>query len=88
MVPRWRFFASRIFSEPRAAYATDLHPKFALRPDIQSATADIRPGKKKKKKEEEDTTGQKIMASLFHRAAIKSYTYTMSHKKEPTYFCQ
>ena len=31
MVPRWRFFASCIFSEPRAARFR-LHPKFALRP--------------------------------------------------------
>jgi len=33
MVPRWRFFASCIFSEPRAArFRSDLHLKFALRP--------------------------------------------------------
>ena len=49
-------------------HVSDLHPKFALRPphhvcrsmvDIQSATAEIRRGKKKDRKIEEETTGQK-----------------------------
>jgi len=51
------FFASCIFSEPRAAHVSDLHLKFALRhavcgsmTDIQSATAESRRGKKKKMK--------------------------------------
>jgi len=33
MVPRWRFFASCINSEPQPVqHVSDLHPKFALRP--------------------------------------------------------
>jgi len=33
MVPRWRFFASRICSEPMSSERiSDLHSKFALRP--------------------------------------------------------
>jgi len=60
----WRFFASCI-SVSHVQHVLDLHPKFALRPhrhtmcgsmvDIQSATAEIRRGKKNK----EETTGQK-----------------------------
>ena len=56
MVLRWRFLASCI-SASHVQHVSDLHPKFALKPhhvckyvDIQSATAEIRRGKKKKKK--------------------------------------
>jgi len=68
MVRTWRisgdFFASCI-SASRLQHVSDLHPKFALRPDhacgsmadIQSATAEIRRGKKKI--EQEETTGRK-----------------------------
>ena len=52
MVPRWRSFASRIFSD-RVQHISDMHSKFALRHamcgsmvDIQSPTAEIRRGKK------------------------------------------
>jgi len=39
--------------------------------DIQSATAEIRRGKKKKeRREKEETTGQKYNGPLLHRAAI------------------
>ena len=42
--------------------------------DIQSATAEIRRGKKERKKNEgrkkEETTGQKYNGPLLHRAAI------------------
>jgi len=38
--------------------------------DIQSATADIRQGKKDRKKKIEETTGQKYNGPLLHRAAI------------------
>jgi len=59
MVPRWRFLA--IFLHPafpgsRVQHISDLHLKFALRPhhvwkaDIQSATAEIRRGKKKEER--------------------------------------
>jgi len=59
-------FASCIFSEVQ--YISDLHSKFALNHimcqsmlDIQSATAEIRQGKKEKQKieEKDETTGQK-----------------------------
>ena len=58
MVCRWRFFASRICSKPRAAH---FRHAFLIRMcrsmlDIQSATAEIRRGKKDRKKQ---TTGQK-----------------------------
>jgi len=64
MVPRWRFFASflrPVFPARRVQHISDLHPKFALTPhhmcrsmvDIQSATAELRRGKKYKKKKEE-----------------------------------
>jgi len=65
MVPRWRFLR-RVFSASRVQHVLDLHPKFPLRPhdtmcgsmvDIESATAEIRQGKKQKKIEE--TTVQK-----------------------------
>jgi len=42
--------------------------------EIQSATAEIRRGKKERKKEEEETTGQKYNGvALFHRATIKIF---------------
>ena len=66
MARRWRFFASffaSCISASRVQHISDLHSKFALghvmcqsMVDIQSATAEIRPGNKKKK---EETTGQK-----------------------------
>jgi len=41
--------------------------------DIQSATAEIRRGKRRrKKKEEEETTGQKYNVRMLHRTAIKN----------------
>jgi len=65
MVPRWRFLATvlrPVFSASRVQHVSDLRLKFALghtmcgsMADIQSATAEIRRGKKKK----EETTGQK-----------------------------
>jgi len=61
MVPRWQSLATffrPIFPASRVQYVSDLHLKFSLRPqyhtmcgsmaDIQSATAEIRRGKKKK----------------------------------------
>jgi len=60
MVRRWRIFGEflgRAFPASRLKQVSDLRLKFALRPhhvwkygtvDIQSATAEIRPGKKKK----------------------------------------
>ena len=32
MVPKWRFFASCIFSQPRAQHISDMHCKFTLMP--------------------------------------------------------
>jgi len=63
MVPRWRFFdvfLRPVFAASAVQHVSDLHLKFALRPyhmdasmvDIQSATAEIRRGKKKKKMED------------------------------------
>jgi len=57
-------FLRPVFSASRVLHVSDLHPKFALRPhhvwkymaDIQSATAEIRRGKK----EEEETIRMKI----------------------------
>jgi len=62
MVRRWRIFGEFLrpaFSASRVQHVSDLHLKFALRPhhvwkygiDIQSATAEIRRGKKKKKED-------------------------------------
>jgi len=60
-------FASCIFSEPRAAHY--MHSEFALRPhhaacgsmiDIQSATAEIRRGKKESKKKDRRNHRMKI----------------------------
>jgi len=58
MVHRWRVLHP-VFSASRVQHISDLHSKFALRPqchimcgsmvDIQSATAENRQGKKKKK---------------------------------------
>jgi len=57
MVRRWRIFAPflrPVFSASRVQHVSDLHPKFhyghtmcASTADIQSATAEIRRGKKK-----------------------------------------
>ena len=68
MVPKWRFFAFCIFSEPRACmmqHISDMHYKFAQghtmcgsMVDIQSAAIEIRRGKKEERKKIE-TTGQK-----------------------------
>jgi len=65
MVPRWRFFGKflrPVFSASRVQHVSNLHLKFALRPhhvwkymaDIQSATAEIRRGKKRKKKKKKN----------------------------------
>jgi len=63
MVPRWRFlptFLRPVFSASRLQQLSDLHLKFALRPqhgsmaDIQSAA--LRLGEEKKEEEEEQTT--------------------------------
>jgi len=61
MVRRWPIFASflrPVFSASRVQHISDLHSKFALKPHhvskygrIQSATAEIRRGKKKKQDE-------------------------------------
>ena len=60
----WQFLGP-VFSASRVQHVSYPHPKFALRPhhvwsmaDIQSATAEIRRGKKKERKieEEEETT--------------------------------
>jgi len=52
-------FLRPVFSASRAQHISDMHSKFALRShhcgsmvDIQSATAEIRRGKKRRKKEE------------------------------------
>jgi len=61
-------FLHPVFSASRVQHVSDLHPKFALRhamcgsmADIQSATAEIRRGKKeeRRRKKIEETTGQK-----------------------------
>jgi len=49
MMPRWRFFASflhPVFPASHVQHISDLHPKQV---DIQSATAEIRRGKKKER---------------------------------------
>jgi len=66
-VPRWRFFDDflrPVFAASPVQHVSDLHLKFALSytmcasmVDIQSATAEIRRGKKKRKKKEEQTAG-------------------------------
>jgi len=43
--------------------------------DIQSATAEIRSGKKERKKEDRTNDRMKIWPALFHRAAIITSTY-------------
>jgi len=69
MMNFWRFFASCIFSEPRAAHfqtcIPNSHQGHIMRGsmvDIQSATAENRRGKeeKKKKKNKETTYKTKI----------------------------
>jgi len=62
MVPRWRFlvtFLGPAFPASPVQHVSDLHLKFALRhtmcgsmADTQSATAEIRRGKKKRIEEE------------------------------------
>jgi len=54
MARRWRIFGDfcvLYFSASRVQHVSDMHPKFALRPqhvaDNQSATVQIRQGKKK-----------------------------------------
>ena len=63
-------FLRPVFLASLMQHVSDLHLKFALRPhmcgsmaDIQSATAEIRRGKKRRKKErkKEVTTGKNIM---------------------------
>jgi len=62
MVPGWRIFGdllSPVFSASRVQHISDLRSKFALRlqyvwkyGDIQSATAEIRRGKRKEEEKE------------------------------------
>jgi len=73
MVPRWRFLATflhPVFSASRVQRVSDLHLKLALikatpcvevwqLADIQSATAEIRQGKKKERKKKPQ--GKNIM---------------------------
>ena len=64
MVPRWRFFASCIFSESRAARfrpASEIRTKATPCVEVwqTSNLRWLRLGDAKKKKEEEETTGQK-----------------------------
>jgi len=57
MVPKWRFLRP-VFSASRVQHISDMHSNFALRPhtmcgsmvDSQSATAEIRQGKKKEER--------------------------------------
>ena len=66
MVPRWRFFMSFIFSEPRAVH---FRPAFYIRTKATPClevwqTSNLRwlrlgEEKKKERKKEEETTGQK-----------------------------
>ena len=68
-VRRWRFlvtFLRPVFAASRVQHVSDLHLKFALRPhvcgsmaDIQSATAEIRRGKKEERKKKPQ--GKNIM---------------------------
>ena len=73
MVPRWRFLATflrPVFAASHVQHISDLHSKFALRPhhmcasmaEIQSATAEIRRGKKKKKKKKKKPQDKNIIA--------------------------
>ena len=63
-----------LLSASRVQHGSDLHPKFALRPhhvwkygiDIQSATAEIRRGKKKKKKKKKKKPQGKIYNGLLY----------------------
>jgi len=77
----WRFLRP-VFSASPVQHISDLHPKFALRPhhvwktgsmvDIQSATAEIRRGKKEDRKKERRNHRTEIQwPALLHRAAIK-----------------
>jgi len=66
MVPRWRFFDDflrPVFSASRVQHFSDLHLKFALRPhhvEIQSATAEIRRGKKKRRRKKNKRQDENI----------------------------
>jgi len=70
MVRRWRFLATflrPVFAASRVQHVSDLRVKFALRShhvwkygDIQSATAEIRRGKKEDRKKKPQ--GKNIMA--------------------------
>ena len=74
MVPRWRFFASCICSEPRAAH---FRPAFWIRtkptPCVEVwQTSNLRPLKLGEEiKEEEEITWKYIWSALLHRATIK-----------------
>jgi len=74
MVPRWAIFGDFLgpaFPASRVQHISDLHSKFALGPrrrsmaDIQSATAEIRRGKK-------EETGPNIMSTSAVRGVHKN----------------
>jgi len=90
MVHRWRIFGDFLgpaFPASRVQHISDLHSKFALGPhhvsklvDIQSATAEIRRGKKERRKKKQDKNimfasatqgGHKITVT---RALTQSFT--------------
>ena len=53
--------------------------------DIQSATAEIRRGKKKEERRKKKPQGKNIMVCPFHTAAIKNHTATNWVFAETTY---
>jgi len=71
MVPRWRIFGDFLgpaFPASHVQHTSDMHSKFAVSlshvmygsmVDIQSATAELRRGRKKRRKNKEQTTGRK-----------------------------
>ena len=73
MVPRWRFLATflrPVFAASRVQQVSDLHSKFALRPhhvwsmiDIQSATAEIRRGKRRRRKKKKIPQDENVMSA-------------------------
>ena len=88
MVPRWRIFASllrRAIPASRVQHVSDLHPKFGLKPhhvqlcismvDIQSATAEIRRGKKKRRKKKKPQ-GKNIMSASATQGGHKYLMWT------------
>jgi len=68
MVPKWRFFASCVFSEPRAAHFQTCiinshygHIMCGSMVDIQSPTAEIRRGKKVEEEDRKKPQDENIM---------------------------